>query len=764
MDKAAIAPVRAWNTWRTANPLAMVHLPSGLSLLPCAYSARANNFTDFHAVGADLRLGPRSLSGDSIAARITHAGTALDWLYGKPDPMTISGQWHRVSAGEWGLRFWICLVLRLDPGESGMLADWHYDDAQGLLQASGGGYHAAFAGAAKPLLVTFHDSVEALQDEFTRFGYFYLESRGQSGKVAVLRYNLEEMPDFRFSLSVANDPTVARDAARAACGFHVKSLEYLQEGETTGALDAVRDVVAWNTVFDYVNRRPYMALSRNWVEQKFGGFGIWLNDIFYHAMMGSLFEQDLAVENLRAVLAAKTPEGNLPCLVTGRDQWLDRSQPPVCSLMFWMIYQRCPSEALLDLAWAPLLQNHDWWFSHRDGNGDGLYEWGTSPVGDGLYRGTKLGAKNESSMDNSPIHDAAEFDARSGTLTSADVGLNSLLVLDAEILATFAAMRGEFAIERRLLARAGELRSRIRERLWDERRQVFANRLWQGAFIDSIAPTSFYPLLAGAADERQRAALLRHLADPRKFGGEWRQDGGWPLPSVTRDDPAFSDNVYWRGRIWPPLNYLVYLGLKRAGCFAQADALAESSWRLFERCWRKDRHCPENFNADSGIPDDQPDTDLFYGWGALMPLLGVCRYLDVTPWDGWEINHRPASDWTLGPLRAFGGHIAKLESRSGLLRLTLDGEACFETTLTGRLTEIAIGEGGFSARLPAHAAAIFVFPGRQADTFAAMRYADKDVEPSAVSEKRGADGAFLGTQIALSAGAGGQIALVWRQA
>ncbi len=77
-------------------------------------------------------------------------------------------------------------------------------------------------------------------------------------------------------------------------------------------------------------------------------------------------------------------------------------------------------------------RDHDWWFTHRDGNGDGLMAWGTSPVGDGLYMRTKLGAKNESSMDNSPIHDEAQYDPKSGASTRADIALNSLLALDGE--------------------------------------------------------------------------------------------------------------------------------------------------------------------------------------------------------------------------------------------------------------------------------------------------------------------------------------------
>ena len=50
----------------------------------------------------------------------------------------------------------------------------------------------------------------------------------------------------------------------------------LQSGFASTPLDALRDLVGWNTVYDPINKRPYMSLSRNWVAQKFGGFGVWL--------------------------------------------------------------------------------------------------------------------------------------------------------------------------------------------------------------------------------------------------------------------------------------------------------------------------------------------------------------------------------------------------------------------------------------------------------------------------------------------------------
>jgi putative isomerase len=233
------------------------------------------------------------------------------------------------------------------------------------------------------------------------------------------------------------------------------------------------------------------------------------------------------------------------------------------------------------------------------------------------------------------------------------------------------------------------LAERVRARLWDDERKVFANRLWTGAFVRSIAPTSFYPLLAGIATPEQTQHLLRWLDDPRKFGGFWR------LPSVTRDDPAYHDNVYWRGRIWPPLNLLTYLGLRRAGEDAAARRLAEDSHRLFDQAWRKGQ-CPENFNAESGLADDQPDTDLFYGWGGLMPLIATLEIVRCTPWAGWEIDLRPGK-WSLGALR-IGGRLMTFSAEDGWATVRGADQVLFSTSIQGTLSRLTFAPGTLAAR------------------------------------------------------------------
>jgi mannosylglycerate hydrolase MGH1-like protein len=691
MLESAIPLSRAWNSWDSEHPAEMSYLPLGIRLTPCAYASSANDFTRFPA-GKGVMLGPRALDGNGVGLSLAHAGTSLALSYDKPDPLTLRGHWEAQHLAEWGLRFWVVLVLRWTPPGTDQVVEWRYDSKSGELAATSGSHAVAIRGERLPLLATFHDSLDALQREYETKGYFCLDSRGERGRVAVLRYHLEEMPRFTFAAAIADDKRTASARASAVLSSApIAPLRPLQTGRHAGALDAVRDVIGWNTVWDGANRRPYTSLSRNWVAQKFGGWGVWLNDVLYHGLMAGLFDAEIARENLAAVFAGATPAGNLPCLLTGRDSWVDRSQPPIGTFIVWMLYLRTRDKRLLSDSYAVLARNHDWWWQTRDGNGDGLVEYGTSPVGEGLYCGTKLAAKDESSMDNSPTHDEATLRTDVWTLDCADVGLNSLLALDGEMLANMARALGNESEAERFGSRAESLKARIRERLWDGERRVFANRLWSGKFTASLAPTSFYPLLAGAASEEQVRAMLPLLNDVSKFGGTWR------LPSCTRDDPAFPDNVYWRGRVWPPLNFLVWHGLKRYGFDAEAADLADNSYRLFQGEWAR-RNCPENYNAVTGEALDQPDTDSFYGWGALMPTMAVGEVTDVNPWNGWEITHG-AGDTTVGPLLTPVGP-AFVQSVAAWMKVIVDSDTILQATVPGRYRHIELGKRAIRLVLP----------------------------------------------------------------
>src|SRR5262249_56776908 len=118
------------------------------------------------------------------------------------------------------------------------------------------------------------------------------------GRRAVLGTPREKRPRSPFAAAIASDKMTASERANSALSpAPAAPLRPLQAGRHTGALDAVRDVIGWNTVWDGANRRPYTSLSRNWVAQKFGGWGVWLNDVLYHGLLAGLFGLEIGRGN-----------------------------------------------------------------------------------------------------------------------------------------------------------------------------------------------------------------------------------------------------------------------------------------------------------------------------------------------------------------------------------------------------------------------------------------------------------------------------------
>ena len=671
-----------WWTWSANRPAELLHLEGGFRVTPLLFSTAIDRAT-LLLPGPDISFGSRAIGGGSAEFTTRHGGTVLEWRYDFMPPGGVTINWRATELAEWGLRYWVVLCIEAPQGVT-----LHHDPATGVVQGQHGDQPLTITSNHPPALVTSHENAEDVAHEYDDRGYFFLGSRAKEGQVLALRFNLEQAPEQRITLSMGE----AKEESASIDGIG-KSPEELQS-----ALQAVQDVMAWNHVHDAVNDRPYTVLSRFWNVRKFGGFGVWLSDILYNAMLWSYFDAVAARENLEAVFAWQTEAGNFPCLVTGNDAWVDRSQIPTAAFTVWNIFRHTGDRTFLEWAYPAIRRNHEWWRRCRALGDSGFITYGTSPgVGSGLYAGTKFGAQNESSMDNSPIHEAAGFDAETGLLQTIDVGLNSLYALDAEMLGLIASALGRDEDAANHHRDHRELAALISTRLWDSERCVFANRLPDdmadgGTFIRPIIPTSFYPLVAGAATPEQACLLCDgYLTAPDKFGGHFG------LPSTTRDDPAFLENVYWRGRIWPPMNYWTYHGLRRMGMVEEATNLAEKSWALFKESWR-DRLCGENYNADTGEIHDQSDTDGFYSWGALLPAIAVAEAADVTPWRGLSLNpSRVVSGF--GPIMIDGG-LLRIKTDADGWRIYIDGREVLEGNVTGYLSEIKFGERGFSVIIP----------------------------------------------------------------
>ncbi|HTW48360.1 MAG TPA: trehalase family glycosidase [Acidobacteriaceae bacterium] len=390
-------------------------------------------------------------------------------------------------------------------------------------------------------------------------------------------------------------------------------------------LDAIETTLGWDTIYEPTRDRVISPVSRVW-SVSWGGYVLFDWDTFFAATLASIGDRDLAYANALEILREETPEGFVPNYArTGGWKSSDRSEPPVGAITALGLYEKFHDRWFLADTFAPLLSWNRWWDEHRQIQG--YLAWGSdgenqpANLDDGS-RGTRAGAILESGLDNSPMYDTATYDSHTHLLEFADVGLMSLYIADCHALAQIAHELGKADEEKELTARAARYREKLGT-LWDPQTGIFLNKdLHTGQFSPRLSPTNFYPLLARAATPEQAHTMIeRHLLNPKEFEGQW------VIPSIARDDPAFKDQNYWRGRIWGPMNYLVYLGLRNYDDANVRRDFAQKSAELFLREWREHGHVHENYNATTGSGDDVQSSDRFYHWGA---LLGYIEYLEET--------------------------------------------------------------------------------------------------------------------------------------
>jgi neutral trehalase len=339
--------------------------------------------------------------------------------------------------------------------------------------------------------------------------------------------------------------------------------------------------------------------------------------------MFSLDNKELAFANAIAITKEITRNGFIPNFGSSVCTSEDRSQPPVGSFVIKEIYKRYKEKWFLHEVFDELLSWNRWWAANRDI--DGYLCWGSDPYDPGeipnwLHKGigTKKGAKWESGLDNSPMYDDAVFDTTLHRLMLADVGLMSLYILDCRSLSEIAGVLGKKEIEQELTERE-ETYSKKLETLWNDEFGLYLNKdLVTGKFSYRLSPTLFYPLIAKVPDQKQATRMIKeHFYNPEEFWGEYI------LLSIARNDAAFKDNKYWRGRIWAPMNFLVYLGI---GNYDLPDArrdMVEKSKNLLLKSWIGENHVYENYNSETGQGDDAGMSDKFYHWGALLGYIGI---------------------------------------------------------------------------------------------------------------------------------------------
>jgi hypothetical protein len=397
-------------------------------------------------------------------------------------------------------------------------------------------------------------------------------------------------------------------------------------GKLSEAFKAMQTILAWNTIYDGPNNRAITPVSRYW-NYTWGGFVLFDWDTYFASYMCSMFNKDLAYVNAIEITKAITPDGFIPNYQAPFGvTLLYRSQPPIGSFVIFEIYKRYKEKWLLDEVYDELISWNRWWAKTRDVNGYLAY--GSNDVPDSLRTIEKhnIQAARYESLDNSPMYDDIPFNKVTHTMELADVSLMSYYVMDCEALSKIASVLGKKSDIKELAERSAKYSKKLLT-MWDEDQGIFLNRrLDTGEKSYRISPTNFYPMLAKVATQKQSEIMMqKQYFNPSKFYGEY------VIPSISRDDPAFKDNSYWRGRIWAPMNFLVYLGMRNYDLPEARKDMVEKSMTLLMKSWEENGSVFENYNSVTGRGDDKVSADPFYHWGALLGFMSFIEngYMDT---------------------------------------------------------------------------------------------------------------------------------------
>ncbi len=596
---------QGWNTWDVHSVATQVLLPEGLAI---RVGLKHNSTEGGDAFLGDALIG-RQAKGAEVVTPGPHAWDGsytdlrLDW----------EGHSWRIQSAHNGED----LVILVTPLES-------------------------MSGALPPTVVL---SVNFLWNEpgsTLKHGDFIEASRGASGVVSVYcacggadkrDTNDVDVPisgpyfavDFTHPVGISTGKQ--RDLAEIERAIDIAKNGYEKSmaaaGKNAPIVDAIETTLGWDTIYEPEKQRVISPVSRGWSEN-WGGYVLFDWDTFFAATLASIGDRDLAYANALEILRESTAQGFVPNYArAGGWKSSDRSEPPVGAITVLGLYKQFHDRWFLADAYAPLLAWNRWWAAHRDI--DGYLTWGSDgdnqPANlDDDSRGTWQGAIFESGLDNSPMYDGTTYNKQTHLLEFADVGLMSMYIADCDALAEIADALGKVDDVKELRARSEKYRAKLAT-MWDDKAGIFLNvNLHTGEKSLRLSPTNFYPLMAKAATPIQARMMVdKHLTNPQEFWGDWM------IPAIARNDPAFKDQDYWRGRIWGPMNYLVYLGLKNYDVPAARGAFAGQSYALFLKEWKEKGHVHENYNAILGVGDDVSSERSLLPLGRPARLRGLPR-------------------------------------------------------------------------------------------------------------------------------------------
>ena len=341
-----------------------------------------------------------------------------------------------------------------------------------------------------------------------------------------------------------------------------------------------------------------------------GFYGFWSWDSWKQAVGLCLFNPELAKSNILSMFDYMDSLGMVAdCIYLDKSEnnWRD-TKPPLSAWAVEKVYQKCNDVAFVAKMYPYLVKYHRWWYAHRDHDGNGLCEYGSTD-------GSRIAAAWESGMDNAVRFDSAVIvknGAFSYSFNQESVDLNAYLYAEKKHLASLADILGKKEESGRWNEEAANLLKLIRDAFYDQDSGYFYDRaILSKSRIKVAGPEGWIPLYTGVATPEQAEGVLQRMMDPTYFNTTI------PLPTLAVNNKAFNpQNGYWRGPVWLDQFYFGIEGMRRYGFHREAEMfkvkLLENAVGLYD-----DDPIFENYHPLTGKGLNAPN----FSWSAAHILM-----------------------------------------------------------------------------------------------------------------------------------------------
>jgi glycogen debranching enzyme len=356
----------------------------------------------------------------------------------------------------------------------------------------------------------------------------------------------------------------------------------------------------------------------------------WNWDACLNALGWATFDEARAWTEMRALFSGQWDDGMLPHIVFHRDSpsyfpgpgvWQTGktpassgiSQPPVAATAVRFLLEATRdldnAEKQAEQLLPNLFRYHQWWRGARDPKGTGLVAvlhpwesgWDNSPAWDEALAAVPLeglepferkdtehvGAEFRPTQENYNGYIALlqqfrrhGYDPRVlydiSPFRVADLCVNSVLLRADQDLSWLAERFGQPEIA--AAAKGWFLRGKEAfQGLWDDASSMYRTRdLVSGRLVPAQTAATFLALYAGVVPSHKLTTLMETY-------DRWIGTTRYAVSTISGKDASFDSKRYWRGPIWPHMNFLIADGLARYGYREHVGRIVNDTVELIEK-------------------------------------------------------------------------------------------------------------------------------------------------------------------------------------